>query len=54
MAPPKNTSNSVGAALASVLPQTNKSWWNVSYLLKLNLLLLIPLMSSSVAGYDGT
>jgi hypothetical protein len=53
MSLPKNA-NVVGEALANVLPQTGKSWWNVPYLLKLNLLLLIPLMSSSVAGYDGT
>ncbi|KAK8131345.1 Sugar transporter [Apiospora sp. TS-2023a] len=44
----------VGVALAEVLPQTSKSWYQQSHLLKLNLLLLVPLLSSSVAGYDGS
>ncbi|KAI8943380.1 hypothetical protein NX059_001395 [Plenodomus lindquistii] len=44
----------VGEALAEVLPQTNKPWYRVPYLLRLNLLLLMPLMSSAVAGYDGS
>ena len=43
----------VGSALAEVLPQTNKWWFQQSHLLQLNLLLLIPLLSSSVSGYDG-
>lgn len=43
----------VGEALAAVLPQHNVPWYRVSHLLKLNLLLMIPLMSSAVAGYDG-
>ncbi|KAK8044014.1 hypothetical protein PG993_004038 [Apiospora rasikravindrae] len=44
----------VGVALAEVLPQTTRSWYQQTHLLKLNLLLLIPLLSSSVAGYDGS
>jgi hypothetical protein len=44
----------VGTALAEVLPQTNKYWFQESHLLRLNLLLLIPLLSSSVSGYDGS
>ncbi|KAI8947811.1 hexose transporter [Xylaria longipes] len=44
----------VGEALAQVLPKTNKYWFQQPHLLKLNLLLLIPLLSSSVAGYDGS
>ena len=43
----------VGSALAQVLPQTTKYWFQRRNLLKLNLLLLIPLLSSSVSGYDG-
>lgn len=39
--------------LASVLPKEQKPWYRISYLVQLNLLLLIPLMSSSVAGFDG-
>jgi MFS family permease len=44
----------VGHALAEVLPTTNKWWFQQSHLLRLNLLLIIPLLSSSVAGYDGS
>lgn len=43
----------VGVALAEVLPQTKKYWFQQPHLIKLNLLLLIPLLSSSVSGYDG-
>lgn len=43
----------VGAALAEVLPQSNKWWFQQPHLLELNLKLVIPLMSSSVSGYDG-
>lgn len=44
----------VGEALASVLPQYGKPWYRVSHLLKLNLILIVPLLSSAVAGYDGS
>jgi len=44
----------VGAALAEVLPVTEKWWFQRSELLRLNLILLVPLLSSSVAGYDGS
>ncbi|KAL0934333.1 sugar transporter [Colletotrichum truncatum] len=44
----------VGAALAEVLPKTDKYWFQQPHLLRLNLLLLVPLLSSSVAGYDGS
>ena len=44
----------VGEALASVLPQYNKMWFRVPHLLQLNFILMIPLLSSAVAGYDGT
>ncbi|KAK1713491.1 hexose transporter [Colletotrichum lupini] len=44
----------VGAALAEVLPKTDRYWFQQPHLLRLNLLLLIPLLSSSVAGYDGS
>ena len=43
----------VGMALAEVLPQTEKYWFQQPHLLQLNLLLLVPLLSSSVSGYDG-
>ncbi|RDW92962.1 uncharacterized protein DSM5745_00284 [Aspergillus mulundensis] len=44
----------VGEALASVLPQNDKAWLRIPHLLQLNLILLIPLLSSAVAGYDGS
>ncbi|KAI9163591.1 Lactose permease [Paramyrothecium foliicola] len=44
----------VGTALAEVLPQSNKYWFQRPHLLRLNLLLLVPLLSSSVSGYDGS
>lgn len=44
----------VGAALAEVLQDTNKWWFQERHLLRLNLILVIPLLSSSVAGYDGS
>lgn len=43
----------VGEALASVLPQYDRPWFRVPHLLQLNLILLVPLLSSAVAGYDG-
>lgn len=49
----KRDAKIVGTALAEVLPQTNKYWFQQPHLLRLNLLLLIPLLSSSVSGYDG-
>ena len=43
----------VGSALAQVLPRYDKPWFKVPHLLRLNLILLVPLLSSAVAGYDG-
>ncbi|KAM6519889.1 hypothetical protein FALCPG4_013465 [Fusarium falciforme] len=50
----KKNNEPSGHALAEVLPRDSKPWYRVPHLLKLNLLLLIPLMSSSVAGFDGS
>ncbi|THX95436.1 MFS sugar transporter-like protein [Aureobasidium pullulans] len=44
----------VGEALGAVLPQHDKVWFKIPHLLRLNLILLIPLLSSAVAGYDGS
>lgn len=44
----------VGEALAKVLPSYNKPWYKVPHLLQLNLVLIVPLLSSAVAGYDGS
>ena len=43
----------VGESLAKVLPSYEKPWYRVPHLLRLNLVLLVPLLSSAVAGYDG-
>ena len=44
----------VGKALGKVLPVYDKPWYRVPHLLQLNLILIVPLLSSAVAGYDGT
>lgn len=46
-------SDIVGHAIADVLPRTDKYWFQIPHLRRLNLILLIPLLSSAVAGYDG-
>ena len=46
-------SDIVGHSLAEVLPHNPKYWFQTPHLLRLNLLLLVPLIGSSVAGYDG-
>lgn len=43
----------VGHAIAAVLPKYDRPWFYIPHLLQLNLVLLVPLMSSAVAGYDG-
>jgi hypothetical protein len=43
----------VGAQLAAVLPQHSQPFYRIPHLLKLNLILIVPLLSSAVAGYDG-
>jgi hypothetical protein len=43
----------VGEAIAAVLPQYDRPFFKVPHLLKLNLILIVPLLSSAVAGYDG-
>ncbi|GKZ76196.1 hypothetical protein AnigIFM56816_005172 [Aspergillus niger] len=47
-------SNIVGGSLAAALPVTDKYWFQQPHLLQLNLVLLIPLLSSSTFGYDGS
>jgi len=44
----------VGEELASVLPQDNKQWYQRSYLLKLNFVVLSLVQFSSCNGYDGS
>ena len=33
---------------------TNKAWWRVPHLVKLNSLLLVPFVTSYVGGFDGS
>lgn len=33
---------------------TQESWWRVPYLIKLNLLLMVPFFTSYVGGFDGS
>ncbi|KAG7693935.1 hypothetical protein KL929_004036 [Ogataea haglerorum] len=44
----------VGPAIAQVLPKHEKPWWRTKHLLVLNCLMLVPLLSSATAGYDGS
>ncbi|KAF4984050.1 hypothetical protein FZEAL_663 [Fusarium zealandicum] len=44
----------VGSELAAVLPDDPRPWYRTPHLLKLNLLLLVPLVSSGAIGYDGS
>lgn len=44
----------VGPNIARVLPDYGKIWLKVPHLLRLNLILLVPLLSSATAGYDGS
>lgn len=44
----------VGEAIANVLPDHGKPWYRVKHLLKLNLVMLVPLLSGASAGYDGS
>ncbi|RDW68144.1 general substrate transporter-6 [Coleophoma cylindrospora] len=50
----KGSNYIAGDAIQEVLPVTDKYWFQFSHLLRLNLVLLVPLLSSSVAGYDGS
>jgi hypothetical protein len=33
---------------------TDKSWWRVPYLIRLNMLLMVPFFTSYVGGFDGS
>ncbi|CAH6722034.1 high-affinity glucose transporter Hxt2p [[Candida] jaroonii] len=44
----------VGPAIAEVLPDHGKPWYKVKHILRLNLIILIPLLSAAVAGFDGS
>ncbi|PSK33666.1 hypothetical protein C7M61_005276 [Candidozyma pseudohaemuli] len=44
----------VGKAIAEALPDHGKPWFMVKHLLLLNILLIVPLLSAAVNGYDGS
>ncbi|RKK13267.1 hypothetical protein BFJ66_g14015 [Fusarium oxysporum f. sp. cepae] len=50
----KGAETSVGTSLAAVVPQDTRPWYRVPHLVKLNILLLVPLMSSASIDYDGS
>ncbi|KAJ4183072.1 hypothetical protein NW755_009920 [Fusarium falciforme] len=50
----KHNESSVGLALAAVLPDDPRPWYRIGYLLKLNCCLMVPLLSSTTLGYDGS
>ncbi|CAI4214114.1 unnamed protein product [Parascedosporium putredinis] len=43
----------ISPELRAVLPQHSGSWWTVRHLLLLNLMLLVPSLSSATIGFDG-
>lgn len=49
----KGSNYIAGDVIQQVLPVTDKYWFQYPHLLQLNLILLVPLLSSSTAGYDG-
>jgi hypothetical protein len=49
----KGSNYIAGDIIQGVLPVTDKYWFQFPHLLHLNLVLLVPLLSSSTAGYDG-
>lgn len=50
---PSCFSNMTIADWLKVLPQTELPWYRTKHLVLLNLMLLVPLLSSSAVGYDG-
>ncbi|KAH6618828.1 general substrate transporter [Boeremia exigua] len=50
----KHAEAAVGPALAALLPDDPRPWWRVSHLIQLNLCLIVPLLSSTTLGYDGS
>ncbi|KAL4879558.1 hypothetical protein BJY04DRAFT_208668 [Aspergillus karnatakaensis] len=40
--------------LKDVCPDLGKPWWRVPHLLKLNILLLVPFLTSYIGGFDGS
>ncbi|KAH7349496.1 lactose permease [Plectosphaerella cucumerina] len=51
---PSNAVAAVGPALAALLPDDPRPWYKVRHLISLNLCLIVPLLSSTTLGYDGS
>ncbi|KAH6892380.1 general substrate transporter [Thelonectria olida] len=50
----KSAEVAVGTGIAAYLPNDPRPWYRTPHLIRLNLLLLIPLVSSGAIGYDGS
>ncbi|KAF7629504.1 hypothetical protein AFLA_013218 [Aspergillus flavus NRRL3357] len=50
----KETELAAGSKLRAVLPQGSKPWYRTWHLVKLNLILMVSLVSSASVGYDGS
>lgn len=50
----KNIEDIVGKPIAEVLPQHGKPWYFVKHLFLLNILMIVPLLSSATTGFDGS
>ncbi|RDW65086.1 MFS general substrate transporter-3 [Coleophoma cylindrospora] len=50
----KTAKNAIGPELAAVLPKDAKPWYLTKHLIMLNLILCVPLISSSAVGYDAS
>ncbi|EXJ77399.1 hypothetical protein A1O3_09625 [Capronia epimyces CBS 606.96] len=50
----KDVDLAVGPALAALLPQNPKPWYRTRHLLLLNCILLIPWLSATAYGFDGS
>lgn len=49
----KDSQRAGSSELAAVLPADARPWYLTPHLIRLNLLLLVPLLSSATVGYDG-
>ncbi|KAK7420352.1 hypothetical protein QQX98_002775 [Neonectria punicea] len=50
----KGAAAAAGSDITAVLPDDPRPWYRTPHLIRLNLLLLVPLVSSGAIGYDGS
>ncbi|TLD22399.1 hypothetical protein PspLS_07748 [Pyricularia sp. CBS 133598] len=50
----KGSQHAANSEFAAVLPTDARPWYLTPHLIRLNLLLLVPLLSSATVGYDGS